>query len=47
MTYLEFILLIAAICLIVGAAEYAAVYGIYKLAKRILAKAKDRKDGKA
>lgn len=47
MTFLEFILLIATLCLAIGAAECAAVFGIFKLAKRILAKAKNRKDGKA
>ena len=47
MTYLEFMLLVAALCLLIGAAEAAAVFGIFKLAKRILAKAKNRKDGKA
>lgn len=40
MTYLEFMLLVAALCLLIGAAEVAAVFGIVKLIQHIITEAK-------
>ena len=45
MTYLEIFLILALNILLVGAAEGAAIYGIYRLAKWIITKTKNDKKG--